>query len=504
MKKKRASHDENPEHNGTPMEAGQSGAGGEAAGLWREVSGALKGLVSSDAFKRWFESAALVEVSETEAVLAVASDMHQVWIETNYLPEVQAALSGVSPLPRKVRVVVNESLAAAPQGGQEDLFSSSRSAAKPEPEATQQSFGGEIGRSRPEGKTGREDMSRKLKSAGLNPQFSFDRFVVGQNNEFAHAACMAVASAENAIYNPLFIHGGSGLGKTHLMQAIGQRLMKENPSARVVYLTCEKFINEFIDTLRKGTLQRFRKKYRRADILLIDDIQFLGGKERSQEEFFHTFNELLDLQSQVVLTSDRPASEIKNIEPRLVSRFESGLAVELQPPGMETRLAILRRKMEDWDVKLGDDILTMLAERIQSNVRRLEGGLVRVATYASLGTEEVTVERAEFLLKDILREEGQKKISIDSIQKAVSDHFDLRLADMTSRRRPSNIAFPRQIAMYLSRKLTPCSLVEIGDAFGGRDHGTVIYACRKVEQRAGNESQVRDAVDILITALQRK
>ena len=211
--------------------------------------------------------------------------------------------------------------------------------------------------------------------------------MVGQNNEFAHAACMAVASTEKAIYNPLFIHGSSGLGKTHLMQSIGQQVMQANPSARVVYLTCEKFINEFIDTLRKGSLERFRRKYRRADILLIDDIQFLGGKERSQEEFFHTFNELLDLQSQVILTSDRPASEIKNIEPRLISRFESGLTVELQPPGMETRLAILRSKMEDWDVKLDDDILAMLAERIQSNVRRLEGGLVRIATYASLGTE---------------------------------------------------------------------------------------------------------------------
>ena len=206
----------------------------------------------------------------------------------------------------------------------------------------------------------------------------------------------------------------------------------------------------------------------------------------------------------MVLTSDRPASEIKNIEPRLISRFESGLTVELQPPGIETRLAILQRKMEDWDVKLSDEILTMLAERIQSNVRRLEGGLVRIATYASLGTEQITVERSEFLLKDILREEGQKRVNIDSIQRAVTNHFDLRLADMTSRRRPSNIAFPRQIAMYLSRKLTPCSLVEIGDAFGGRDHGTVIYACRKVKQRIECEPQVRDSVDILITTLQRK
>ncbi len=354
-------------------------------------------------------------------------------------------------------------------------------------------------------KTKPEDVNnQKLKKAGLNPQFSFNRFVVGQNNEFAHAACMAVASAKSAIYNPLFIHGGSGLGKTHLMQAIGQQMMKETPSARVIYLTCEKFINEFIDTLRKGSLERFRRKYRRADILLIDDIQFLAGKERSQEEFFHTFNELLDLQSQVVLTSDRPASEITNLEPRLISRFECGLTVELQPPGMETRLAILQRKMDDWDVKLDKSILMMLAERIQSNVRRLEGGLVRIATYASLGTEQINVEKAEFLLKDILREEGKKRVNIDAIQKAVSGHFDLRIADMTSRRRPSNIAFPRQIAMYLSRKMTPCSLAEIGDAFGGRDHGTVIHACKRVRDKIETETYVRDAVDQLITTLQRK
>ena len=474
------------------------------ADLWQRVSDCLKGMVSADAFTRWFASAYLKEANETEAVLAVGSDMHQVWIETNYLPEVQSALAAVSKMPRKIRVVVCEELqnssalnkqvgdARVALADADDEISGCES---------QTMFGAGMGYGTPKKEA---LMGKRIKTVGLNAQFSFDRFVVGQNNEFAHAACMAVASAKSAIYNPLFIHGDSGLGKTHLMQAIGQQVMQSNPSARVVYLTCEKFINEFIDTVRKGSLERFRRKYRRADILLIDDIQFLGGKERSQEEFFHTFNELLDLQSQVVITSDRPASEIKNIEPRLISRFESGLTVELQPPGIETRLAILRSKMDDWDVKLEDDILTMLAERIQSNVRRLEGGLVRIATYASLGTERLTLERSEILLKDILREEGQKRVNIDSIQKAVSNHFDLRISDMTSRRRPANIAFPRQIAMYLSRKMTPCSLVEIGDAFGGRDHGTVIYACQKVQERIECEPQLRDAIDILITSLKRK
>lgn len=468
--------------------------------LWKSVSDVLQGLVSGDAFTRWFLSAKLVDMNETEAVLAVETDMHQVWVETNYLPEVQAAFSQVSDMPCKVSVVVADEVEQAKPDADPIEVRGAKQAVGHDVELAQTTSpvrGGQAVNS--------EDlMQKRLRSAGLNPQFSFNRFVVGQNNEFAQAACEAVASAKQMVYNPLFIHGDSGLGKTHLMQAIGQRMMKENPSARVVYLTCEKFINEFIEALRKKTIDRFRRKYRRADILLIDDIQFLGGKERSQEEFFHTFNELLDLQNQVVITSDRPASEIKNIEPRLISRFECGLTVELQPPGIETRLAILQRKMEDWDVRLSDEILNMLAERIQSNVRRLEGGLVRVATYASLGTEQITVDRAEYLLKDILREEGQKRVNIDSIQKAVTKHFDLRLADMTSRRRPMNIAFPRQVAMYLSRKLTPCSLVEIGDAFGGRDHGTVIYACKKVKNSIDVDVQTRDAVDILITTLQRK
>lgn len=481
----------------------------DMSSLWGEVSNELKKLVSSDAFARWFEHAQICDVNETEASLVVPSDIHQVWIETNYMPEVQTALAAVSNMPLKMRVVVDEKLAQVAQQS-----SSEKTDLELEPEQSTSSASGSADEEfelqssdellASSASAGGDEVRKRLKKAGLNPQFNFDRFVVGQNNEFAHAACMAVANSNEAVYNPLFIHGGSGLGKTHLMQAIGQSLMLNKPTARVVYLTCEKFINEFIDTVRKGSLERFRKKYRRADILLIDDIQFLGGKERSQEEFFHTFNELLDLQSQVVLTSDRPASEITNIEPRLISRFECGLTVELQPPGMETRLAILRRKMEEWDVKLNADILEMIAERIQSNVRRLEGALVRIATFASLGTEQVTVERAEYLLKDILQEEGKKRVNIDSIQKTVSEFFDLRLADMTSRRRPSNIAFPRQIAMYLSRKMTPCSLMEIGEAFGGRDHGTVIYAVRKVQQRMECEPQVRDSVDMIITTLQRK
>ena len=476
------------------------------------ISHELKKLVSNDAYGRWFEDAIISDVNETEASLVVPSDIHQVWIEANYMPEVQTALSSVSNMPLKMRIIVDEALMK--KSGQvvsnaasgEDIHAAANGNDDKQPQnvPAQDDFGLHVDDFFTTSDDGSDATRKKLKKAGLNPLFNFDRFVVGQNNEFAHAACIAVANAEQAIYNPLFIHGGSGLGKTHMMQAIGQKLMLNKPGVRVVYLTCEKFINEFIDTVRKGSLERFRKKYRRADILLIDDVQFLGGKERSQEEFFHTFNELLDLQSQIVLTSDRPASEITNIEPRLISRFECGLTVELQPPGIETRMAIIRRKMDEWDVALHSDILEMIAERIQSNVRRLEGALVRIATFASLGTEQVTVERAEYLLKDILQQEGKKRVNIDAIQKTVTEYYDLRIADMTSRRRPSNIAFPRQVAMYLSRRLTQCSLMEIGEAFGGRDHGTVIYAVRKVQQRMECEPQVRESIEMITTTLHRK
>ncbi len=498
--------------NSVAAEAANDTHGANREKFQEAISHELKKLVSNDAYGRWFEDAIISDVNETEASLVVPSDIHQVWIEANYMPEVQTALSSVSNMPLKMRIIVDETLmkksgqVVGNAASDQDIHAAANGNDDKQPQnvPAQDDFGLHVDDFFTTSDDGSDTTRKKLKKAGLNPLFNFDRFVVGQNNEFAHAACIAVANAEQAIYNPLFIHGGSGLGKTHMMQAIGQKLMLNKPGVRVVYLTCEKFINEFIDTVRKGSLERFRKKYRRADILLIDDVQFLGGKERSQEEFFHTFNELLDLQSQIVLTSDRPASEITNIEPRLISRFECGLTVELQPPGIETRMAIIRRKMDEWDVALHSDILEMIAERIQSNVRRLEGALVRIATFASLGTEQVTVERAEYLLKDLLQQEGKKRVNIDAIQKTVTEYYDLRIADMTSRRRPSNIAFPRQVAMYLSRRLTQCSLMEIGEAFGGRDHGTVIYAVRKVQQRMECEPQVRESIEMITTTLHRK
>ncbi len=464
----------------------ESAVTADAAEQWEAACEVLGRLVSKDAFQRWFRASRLLRVEDSRAVIGVPNEIHHVWIETNYMPELGAAVSQTIEGVREVKLVVVEESAEQPVNGSAPAGREISAAALPAP--------------KPEA----ANLEKRLKSSGINPQFTFSSFVVGANSQFAHAACEAVAKRKGAGYNPLFIHGGPGLGKTHLMHAIGHEWLKHAPSSRVVYLTCEKFTNEFIDAVRKGDhLERFRRRYRSAEVMLIDDVQFLGGKERSQEEFFHTFNTLLDGRCQVVLTSDRPASEIKNLEPRLVSRFECGLTVELQPPVFETRLAILRRKMEEWKVRVEDGIIRFLAERIRSNVRRLEGALMRVATFASLAGERVSEDRVEHLLRDLLREETGKQISIDAIQRAVADHFDLRLADMTGRRRPASIAFPRQVAMYLSRTLTKGSLMEIGEAFGGRDHGTVIHACKKITGRIKEEPSVRDAVALIEASLRR-
>jgi chromosomal replication initiator protein len=327
--------------------------------------------------------------------------------------------------------------------------------------------------------------------------------VVGSNNEFAFAASKAVADAPGKAYNPLFLYGGVGLGKTHLLQAIGQHIVGNKKSSRVAYVSSEKFTNEYIEAIQNNKLVAFRKKYRQSEVLLIDDIQFLAGKERIQEEFFHTFNALHESHKQIVLTCDRPASEIQGLEQRLVSRFEWGQTADVQAPDVETRIAILNKKAQIMGVTLPEDIIIFIATHIRTNIRRLEGALVRVTSFASLTGRKLTVEVVENLLREILHEEGRLTISIEVIQKKVAEHFDIRLADMTSKRRPENIAFPRQIAMCLSRQMTECSLNTIGEAFGGRDHGTVLHACRLVKDRMEVDANVRQVVHYLEKQLAR-
>lgn len=455
-------------------------------GGWETVCESLREMVSNDAFQRWFRAAQWLGVEDDIGTIAVPGEIHQVWIETNYLPELTMAVTGIFEDVREVRVVVGEE-AGTSENSENGSSAPAISHARPTKAAALEG----------------EALDRRTKAAGLNPAHTFASFVVGANSQFAHAACEAVAKKSGIGYNPLFIYGGPGLGKTHLMQAIGHELLRRQPGSRVIYLTCEKFTNEFIDAVRRGDIEKFRRRYRSSDVLLIDDVQFLAGKERSQEEFFHTFNTLLDGRNQVVLTCDRPACEIKSLEPRLVSRFECGLTVEMQPPQMETRMAILKKKSLDWKVRVDESVLTFLAEKIRTNVRRLEGALMRVATYASLAGESVTVEKVEHLLKDLIREEASRQVSIDAIQKAVAEHYDVRLADMTSRRRPASIAFPRQIAMYLSRSLTKGSLMEIGEAFGGRDHGTVIHACKKVGEKIDDEPGLKESIARIESQLRR-
>lgn len=440
------------------------------ADLWQKLSTALKPQVSADTFNRWFSAVELNEVTEDTITFRVPNNIYQFWIESNHIAALQAAVLAALGGPRQIKFVVSGD-GSAPE--------------EPAPDEVAE-----------ETKVGRH-------AVGLNPRNTFDSFVVGPNNEIAHAASLAVAQTPARTYNPLFVYGGVGLGKTHLMQAIGHFVCSKKKTARVMYLSSEVFINEFIDAIQHNMLPKFRKRYRQADLLLIDDIQFLGGKERSQEEFFHTFNTLFDGHKQIVLSSDRPASEIANLEHRLVSRFEWGLTAELQPPDVETRMAILRKKAKSLQIKLHDEVFEFLANRIRTNVRRLEGALMRVASFASLSGKELTREAIEHLLKDILQEEARNSITIEQIQRRVAEHFDVRLADMTSKRRPANIAFPRQVAMYLARELTKASLNEIGDAFGGRDHGTVLHACKLVKKRMTEQDAIRQTISFIDSSLKR-
>ena len=450
----------------------------KCAKLWQKLSVALKPQVSADTFKRWFSAVELIEATDNSLTFRVPNNIYQFWIESNHMSALQAAVITAFGGPRAVKFSV-------PSGSSADIAAEDAAALK--------EMAPELVR----------DTKAAGSALGLNPRNTFESFVVGPNNEIAHAASLAVGQSPARTYNPLFIYGGVGLGKTHLMQAIGQYVWAKKKTTKVIYLSSELFINEFIDAIQHSNLVKFRKRYRQSDLLLIDDIQFLGGKERSQEEFFHTFNTLFDGHKQIVLSSDRPASEIANLEKRLVSRFEWGLTAELQPPDIETRMAILRMKARTMQIKLRDEVFEFLANRIRTNVRRLEGALMRVASFASLSGKELTQEVVEHLLKDILQEEARHSITIEQIQRRVAEHFDVRLADMTSKRRPASIAFPRQVAMYLARELTKASLNEIGDAFGGRDHGTVMHACKLVKKRMGEQDGLRQTISFIDSSLQR-
>ncbi|MCB4792235.1 MAG: chromosomal replication initiator protein DnaA [Elusimicrobia bacterium] len=331
--------------------------------------------------------------------------------------------------------------------------------------------------------------SKEFSQEQFNPKYTFDNFVVGASNRFAHASCEAVSKMPGRQFNPLFIYGGVGLGKTHLLHGIGNYICKNNPSLRVLYVTSEKFINEFIDSLRFEKPASFRNKYRNVDCLLIDDIQFLVGRQSSQEEFFYTFNTLYDSKKQVVITSDRPPKELPTLEPRLISRFEWGVIADIQPPDLETRIAILRKKAEAEHLYIPDDVILYIATQVKSNIRELEGSLLRITAFSAFTGTPLTVDSVQKILRDVVRPpEDAMPITIDRIQKIVAKHFNLDVKDMKSKKRTDAVAFPRQIAMYLARTLTDeFSTTEIGEAFGGKDHTTVMHACNKIKARMGSD-----------------
>ena len=447
--------------------------------IWTAAQHLLRSLLNPDIYNLWFAPLQARDLTGEEITLEVANDFCEVWLKDNYLGLLRDVLASAAGQHLKVnfRVVPSK---AAPQANGAEASAEAKVDVEPDKPA-----------------------AHKGADHGFNPKNTFDTFVVGSNNTFAHAAAMAVSQTPGKSYNPLFLYGGVGLGKTHLLHAIGQHVVAHKRAAKVTYVSTERFTNEFIDAIQNSQLVRFRRRYRQTDVFLIDDIQFLAGKERIQEEFFHTFNSLHEAHKQIVLTCDRPASEIQGLENRLISRFEWGLVTDMQPPDVETRVAILRKKEKFMNVELPQEIHDFLAARVRSNVRRLEGALVRVASYQSLTGQKVTVDKAEKLLADMLKEEGRFQITIDTIQKKVAEHFDIRLADMSSKRRPYHIAFPRQIAMFLVRNLTESSLNTIGESFGGRDHGTVLHACRLVKDRMQVDSQVRQTVTYLEKQLLR-
>lgn len=337
--------------------------------------------------------------------------------------------------------------------------------------------------------------------SNLNPKYTFDTFVIGNSNRFAHAACVAVAEAPARAYNPLFLYGGVGLGKTHLMQAIGHHILSHTKNAKVVYVSSEKFTNELINSIKDDRNEEFRNKYRNVDVLLVDDIQFIAGKERTQEEFFHTFNTLHEANKQIIISSDRPPKEIPTLEDRLRSRFEMGLITDIQAPDFETRIAILRKKAQMENITVPNEVMSYIAKYIKSNIRELEGALTRVVAYSSLTNKEISFELAIEALKDIISSSKPQELNATLIKEKVSEYFNIKMDDFSSKKRTRAIAYPRQIAMYLTRELTDLSLPKIGEEFGGRDHTTVIHAHDKIVKDIKTNSDIKDRINKIISDL---
>ena len=431
--------------------------------LWQQVLSAIQTRLSKPSFDTWLKSTKASVFTDRLLVICAPNNFAREWLESRYAKLIATAVYDTLGLQVEVQFVLEEeaqSLAAA-------------QAAVPAPAAAKPVAQGE------------ENFANML-----NPRYTFDTFVIRAGNRFAHAASLAVAEDPANSYNPLFLYGGVGLGKTHLMHAIGHYVLQHNPAAKVLYISSEKFTNEFINAIRDNRGESFRNKYRSIDVLLIDDIQFLAGKEQTQEEFFHTFNALQEERKQIIISSDRQPKEIPTLEERLRSRFEWGLITDIQPPDLETRIAILRKKAKSENLEIPNEAMVYIANQIDTNIRELEGALIRVVAYSSMMNEDVTVALAADALKDIIPSSRPRVITIQDIQQKVGEFYGLRMEDFKARKRTKAVAFPRQVAMYLSRELTDYSLPKIGEAFGGRDHTTVIHAHEKISMSLREDQEL--------------
>ena len=463
--------------------------------LWQNTNKELKNLFPEDVYEMWFSGLVCTLETDTKLVLTTHSEFNAIWIENNFLDVITQYARSFAGTAIEVSIEVEQAEKTEElDGADADTRHYSIN-----------SCDGRDGRQSPDLRNNRPlTQNAPTHRTLINPSNTFENFVVGSGSQLAHAASIAVANAPGRAYNPLFVFGETGLGKTHLMHAVAHQMLTNNPNAKIAYVSTEKFTNEFIHAIRQNKLTKFRKYYRNVDALLVDDIHFLSGKESTQEEFFHTFNDLFESGRQIFLASDRPANEIERLENRLISRFQWGLVTDIQAPDFETRFAILRNKALAMNIELDEEIMEFLAERVSRNVRRMEGALTRIAGYDNLIDCKLDLNAVERLLSDLLHEEAASKVTVDQIQKKVSDYYKIRFSELIGRRRTSSIVFPRQVAMYISRTLTSDPLKSIGDAFGGRDHGTVIHACKQVENIMEQDGSVKRGVDYLIKQLSKE
>lgn len=439
--------------------------------LWTNVLAIIKEKISKPSFDTWLKNTEAKQIVDDTVIVHVPNEFARDWLEGRYTNLISDTLFEITGAQLSVKFVIPNNTQTTEDHQQ--LMDKKTPKQKPfQPERTM-----------------------------LNPKYTFDSFVIGSGNRFAHAASLAVAEAPAKAYNPLFIYGGVGLGKTHLMHAIGHYVQEHNPEASVLYLSSEKFTNEFINAIMENQAGKFRNKYRNVDVLLIDDIQFLAGKEQTQEEFFHTFNALHEENKQIIISSDRPPKEIPTLEDRLRSRFEWGLITDITPPDLETRIAILNKKAKAEGLDIPDEVMVYIANQIDTNIRELEGALIRVIAYSSLINQDIDVSLAAEALVDIIPSKKPKVITVKTIQELVAEKYQIKLEDFAARKRTRSIAFPRQIAMYLSRQLTDLSLPKIGEEFGGRDHTTVIHACEKISQLMNEDENFATEIEELTNQL---